>query len=96
MASLAGTRREGAGWQWTQQRQRLFPASFRVGVDGMMTLALPGVFFKTWATMAAQRMEAAMLEVLIPRWQAMVASEAVCDDGIMISLVSVFLLLDIG
>ncbi len=40
--------------------------------------------------MAAQRIEAAILTVLIPRWLAMLASAAVCDDGIMISSVSVF------
>ena len=45
--------------------------------------------------MAEQRIEAAILAVLIPRWLAMLASTAVCDDGIMTSRVSVFRWLDI-
>ena len=45
--------------------------------------------------MAAQRIEAAILTVLIPRWLAMLASAAVCDVGIMTSSVSVFRWLDI-
>jgi hypothetical protein len=37
-----------------------------------------------------------MLTVLIPRWLAMLASTAVCDDGIMTSRVLVFRSLAIG
>jgi len=96
MASLVGTRREG-GWL-SLASVTLAPSCTQLPgrVDGIMQFALSGVFFKSgWASMAAQRIEAAILTVLIPRWLAMLASAAVCDVGIMTSSVSVFRWLDI-
>ena len=76
--------------------RRLSLRWFPFVAERIMTLVLPCVFFKSgWASMAAQRIEAAILTVLIPRWLAMLASAAVCDVGIMTSSVCVFRWLDI-